>query len=94
MNRSFDNELDDILVGVDLTSSPGREPDLSPELSGVERSHPNETSAQRDWHPKRRPEGNCDREGALATNAPSVLTIFPVTVVSELWAVSGSNMPG
>ena len=44
MNESYD-ELDAILVGVaDLTSPPGQERDLSPELLGVERSHPNEAS--------------------------------------------------
>ena len=65
MNKSYD-ELDAILVGVDLMSSPGQELDLSKQLLGVEWSHPNEAWAQRGWHPRSRSEGNCDREGVPA----------------------------
>ena len=64
MNRSFDDELDDILVRVDLTSLLGRETDLSPELSGVERSHPNVASDTMGLAPQEETGGELQQGGS------------------------------
>ena len=61
------------LVGVDLESSLGCKPDLSPETIGVERYHEMRPMAQWGWHPYRRLEGKCSKEGVPATSAPSIL---------------------
>ena len=72
MNRSFDDELGDILVRVDLTSSPGREPELSPELFGIEVSQTRPLTPQEENGAELRQGGSTCREHTLCIdNIPS-----------------------
>ena len=72
MDDSYD-ELDEILVGVDLTSSPGRERDLSPELLGVDRPHANEASGTAGLAPPQEAGGEL-RQGGSACHGCALRT--------------------
>ena len=64
MNKSYDNTLDAILVGVDLMSLPGRELDLLPELLGVKRSHPNKVLGTTELAPQEETGGELQQGGS------------------------------
>ena len=73
MDDSYDDELDEILVGVDLTSLPGRERDLSPELLGIDRPHANEASGTAGLAPPEEAGGEL-RQGGSACHGRALHT--------------------
>ena len=69
-----DCELDEILIGVDLDSSPDQELDLLPDL------------VWRGWHPWRRPEGKCKQRGSACHETPldiNILHVLCTTIVQR-----------